>query len=759
MVYTKTTGKIGVMDIPPNPKKKTPSQSKNDPNVILGKVAKDVAALKVSVLKLAKLFEDEKKSAAIARQKQRAEDYAAKYKRATPTKADRSAVKENKKSLLDMLKEALSNIFTFIIAGLAAIGLSKLLSVSGVMDTITEFTKRLIIGISELLQKGMNFISSIIKDPQVIQTIFDLAKTILQFIGDAITAGAKFFSKFVSDAGNQKIIGDIIVAIISGIASAIKAAYSITKNILSENSDAIKEGAMSVFLVIKDIIVGTLKAGQSILGSAELKEQFVYIGNAIMNFIGQVMNMPIFEVNGTKVTLKQALIGLAVATTVMQAGMYYVIGALQGLGMKAAGIKSGRGGGSKDGKPETGKDVPGGKGKKSRMPSFNTIVGAGATAFAAYEIYDLMKPEKTDRSTEPSDSTFSSSSTSPKPSGASTKSGSQQNQSPNQNYSFDAMKTKVQKMLGLDTFGEGSKLSDSELKRRANEFGFQHGRTVKYTDTNGHQASFVHSVHAALVDPNLPIPEAGVNVRDPKAIQKNIDFFKKQDQNNPETLFKIALYKEMKKDAEQYQRVKNLIPSSASGDTSSKSPSNLQPGMKGTRFDPNVKAMQDKMLSRDSETSQGYGGNALQSMAAASTPSMSSMSSMSSMDKMLESITGMTGQKDKEGHEYASGGSAESGASATSAMGGVEKPKSIMESFADSLGEGLASFDKATGGKLGFASTELQTLLRDKSFLEAFETPVFADSSKNVQSTDNTALNEKTPSVYDEVLLSKMMRA
>jgi hypothetical protein len=126
---------------------------------------------------------------------------------------------------------------------------------------------------------------------------------------------------------------------------------------------------------------------------------------------------------------------------------------------------------------------------------------------------------------------------------------------------------------------------------------------------------------------------------------------------------------------------------------------------------------------------------------------------------MLESITGMTGQKDKEGHEYASGGSAESGASATSAMGGVEKPKSIMESFADSLGEGLASFDKATGGKLGFASTELQTLLRDKSFLEAFETPVFADSSKNVQSTDNTALNEKTPSVYDEVLLSKMMRA
>jgi len=160
MIYTQISGKIGLMDIPPNPKKKTPSQSKNDPNVILGKVAKDVAALKVSVLKLAKLFEDEKKSAAIARQKQRAEDYAAKYKRATPTKADRSAVKENKKSLLDMLKEALSNIFTFIIAGLAAIGLSKLLNTSGVMDMITEFTRKLIIGISKRPSSNSNNLQS-----------------------------------------------------------------------------------------------------------------------------------------------------------------------------------------------------------------------------------------------------------------------------------------------------------------------------------------------------------------------------------------------------------------------------------------------------------------------------------------------------------------------------------------------------------------------------------------------------------------------
>jgi hypothetical protein len=318
-----------------NPNKSSPSQSKDNSNVMLGVLAADVASLKVSVLKLTKLFEDEKKSAAIDRQRQRTEDYASKYKKAGPTRAEKAVVKEDKKSFLDMIKDALSGIFKFALIGLASIGIFKLLSMPGVMNTITDFTKKLIIGISDGLQKGMSFISNLLNDQGVINSIFNLAKSVFKFIGDAITAGANFFSNFVSDPENQQTLSGIIVAIITGIANAIKAAYTVSKDLLSDNSEAIKEGAMSVFLVIKDIIVGTLKAGQNMLKSADLKEQFVSIANSILNFVGEVMNMPIFEWEGGKITLKQALIGLAAATGILFAGMQVLIGALARYGYES----------------------------------------------------------------------------------------------------------------------------------------------------------------------------------------------------------------------------------------------------------------------------------------------------------------------------------------------------------------------------------------------------------------------------------------
>ena len=83
----------------------------------------------------------------------------------------------------------------------------------------------------------------------------------------------------------------------------------------------------------------------------------------------------------------------------------------------------------------------------------------------------------------------------------------------------------------------------------------------------------------------------------------------------------------------------------------------------------------------------------------------------------------------------------------------------MIETLMQSLSEGIAGLDKVTGGKLGLASTELQVALRDKSFLEAFQSPVFTDASKNVSSSEGIAMDEKTPSVYDEVLLSKLSRA
>ena len=104
------------------------------------------------------------------------------------------------------------------------------------------------------------------------------------------------------------------------------------------------------------------------------------------------------------------------------------------------------------------------------------------------------------------------------------------------------------------------------------------------------------------------------------------------------------------------------------------------------------------------------------------------------------------------GHDYASSGGGEGAET-------PQKPKGIMETLVGSLNEGLASLNTATGGKLAFASEEFQALLRDKSFLSALESPIFNDMSKSMNTTDNVALDEKTPSVHDENLLSKMSRA
>ena len=109
--------------------------------------------------------------------------------------------------------------------------------------------------------------------------------------------------------------------------------------------------------------------------------------------------------------------------------------------------------------------------------------------------------------------------------------------------------------------------------------------------------------------------------------------------------------------------------------------------------------------------------------------------------------------QDAGGHGYVPGGNG-------GGTGEPEKqPKSIMDSFMDSLSAGLTDFDKSTGGKLGFASSELQTILRDKSFLEAFQSPLFTDMSKNSEIAEVLGTDEKTPSVYDDMLLSKLSRA
>ena len=759
-----------------NPNKPSASQSKDNSNVMLGVLAADVASLKVSVLKLTKLFEDEKKSAAIDRQRQRTEDYASKYKKAGPTRAEKAVVKEDKKSFLDMIKDALSGIFKFALIGLASIGIFKLLSMPGVMNTITDFTKKLIIGISDGLQKGMSFISNLLNDQGVINSIFNLAKSVFKFIGDAITAGANFFSNFVSDPENQQTLSGIIVAIITGIANAIKAAYTVSKDLLSDNSEAIKEGAMSVFLVIKDIIVGTLKAGQNMLKSADLKEQFVSIANSILNFVGEVMNMPIFEWEGGKITLKQALIGLAAATLILFGGMQVLIGALQGMGMRAAGIGGGRGGGSgkSDGKTGRRKGRMGFLGLSGLSTADKVMTGV-AVAGIGYTAYDAMTPDRTDRPTGPSGSpspapTSGPSGTPSTPSQSmASKSytmpkvtqqvgtnlglveGALKNLGINDPNYITAIQANIMKESGGKSISENMNYGNTPNDRIRSIFG---SRAAKYSDEQlsvvkkdpVQMGELMYGAGTALGQKmGNTEPGDGYKYRGRGFIQltgKNnyaaasMDLFKDNrlvanpDLVNDPNIAALTVAWYMKKGMARMAKSLNINTASMSQEQA-----NLLATSQIAGSDIRKKgAIGQEIMAKVDAFSGSLGGT----QTAAFTPVVPSMQTAAA-------------SQDAEGHDHAPGGN-----------GGGEpekQPKSIMDSFMDSLSAGLTDFDKSTGGKLGFASSELQTILRDKSFLEAFQSPLFTDMSKNSEIAEVLGTDEKTPSVYDDMLLSKLSRA
>lgn len=735
--------------------KSSPSQFKNDPNAMLGVLAGDVAFLKVSVLKLTKIFEDEKKSASVARQRQRTEEYAAKYKK-TPSRADKKIVDENKKSFLDMLKDALSGIFKFALVGLASIGIAKLLSMPGVMGTITDFTKKLIIGISDVLQKGMSMITNILNDQAVIDSIFNLAKSVFKFIGDAITTGANFFSQFVSDPANQQALRDIIVAIVSGIASAIKAAYNVSKDLLSSNSEALKEGAISVFLVIKDIIVGIMKAGQTALKNADLKDQFQYIANSILNLVGELMNMPVFEVGGQKVTLEMALAGVAAATLALEGAFVYLVGVLFGLGQRAS-VGSVGPGGKPGGKP-------GGRGNKA-LNVVNTGVNLLAYGTAGYLAYDALTPDKTDRPTGPGPSPAPAPSPNPSPSPSPAPApvpspaplptpSRPVNQNPpgmpksleeyvdmefERKKKREGFRTKAYASPegGNDTVGIGHKLSNEEQKAGGVFIG---GRLVKVDRNTAMSEQQVKDLYRQDIMNHANGAKRQINKLAGRDVWSGL---------NP--MQQYALMDLSFAGGASRMITKDLADAIKSGDMN-KAAQIIQ--QKARTYQKNGMMIESKHHAKHADLRADIFRGYDPLLTGASPTTLASYTPNEQRQSKPYPI--QTAAADgRELAPKASGGM--TGENKTESLDS-EQPKSVIETLITSLGEGISELDKATGGKLGFASTEFQALLRDKSFLEAFQTPIFADNSKNVNSVDNVAMNEKTPSVYDEVLLSKLSR-
>lgn len=120
---------------------------------------------------------------------------------------------------------------------------------------------------------------------------------------------------------------------------------------------------------------------------------------------------------------------------------------------------------------------------------------------------------------------------------------------------------------------EASKYTEKEIIQRLAAGGYtNHGKTIELVDPNssiGAKMSYQHRCHRALVDPDFNIKNAEY-IRDPKAIQGQIDYLEKlfADPNyfqSPHAkysniydegmqLMRIEMKKREKEDAEQYQK-------------------------------------------------------------------------------------------------------------------------------------------------------------------------------------------------------------
>lgn len=286
--------------------------SKADPlGKFLPNIAKDISSIKSSLFSLVKMQDQEKKAAAFEKTKERALSYAKRYFKTKPTRQDKNAFEPNKKGFLETIKDGLTNIFKFALLGLGAIGASKLLSLPGVMDGITGFVKKVIVGIADLIEKGTKFLTDLLKDTEVINSIAGVLKTILKVIADGLSVASDFMKTILGDSENQKSISKVISSIIGVIFNALLASLTIIGNVLSDNKDSIVAGVVKLFTIIANGIAGSLKLLGDLISDPDFKEAIQQIYFALKDFLTTILNEPIAELGGVKVNLKMALVGLA----------------------------------------------------------------------------------------------------------------------------------------------------------------------------------------------------------------------------------------------------------------------------------------------------------------------------------------------------------------------------------------------------------------------------------------------------------------
>jgi hypothetical protein len=340
-------------------------------------IAKSVGSIKMSLLSLVKSQEAEQKERKIERQRQRTSDYAARYKKVKPTREDKKVITSDQKSFFDIIKEGLSSIFKFAFLGLAAIGLSKLLNLPGVMVGIKKFFLNVILTFADLIKKGADLISELLNNKEIIKSITDVFKSIFTFVANGIQKASDLFKTIVADPKNQGSLVKIIKSVIEAVFSGFMAVLDVSGNLISQNKQSIVDGLVKIFVKISEGIVGAIKFTTDLLKDQQFRDSIAKIYLAIKDFITTILNE---DIPGTNLTFKQGLIVLGLGFLAVEAALAYFTGAL------IARAVTGSGGGALPGKG------------KFTVSAAGIVIGAGG-AISGREIYDAFFKVKNDPNT------------------------------------------------------------------------------------------------------------------------------------------------------------------------------------------------------------------------------------------------------------------------------------------------------------------------------------------------------------------------
>jgi len=698
---------------------------------ILPKIASDLSFIKKSISSLVKTQETDKKAAYFEKQRRRTEDYASKYKKVKPTPQEKKVVTAEKKSFIEQLKDGLASIFKFALLGLGAIGLSKLLNVSGVTGGLQEFLTKVIVSVSDIIQKGLSVITPIMKDSNVVGSLTELLKKVFTFIADGISAGANIIKNIITDPENKESIGKVIVAVIGTIFTGLMSAVDIAGKVLSENQDSIRSGLVTIFVKIAEGLAGALKFTESLLQDPNFTQAVADIFTTIKQFIKTILETPIVTTGLGTVTIGGALTALALAAGALQLAMAYVTGKLIG-GAVSRGVSMAGGGGKAAGK----------KGIAGTLSSGKTTAVLGTLGVAATVLpsaYSAMSDKDAEKAAlDEARNYVPASATSPVKAGTEGPATLEQKGSAVSVAKSFAGKTSADFIASMEGFagkayldppnntkgqysvGYGHLITEAEQKQGFINLG--NGKKIDVKGPGGKDTVVSKEEAKALLNSDLPKYEAIA------AKGVGADAWEKLNQDQRNSLTSLAYNGGP---GQINSLVKNgLREAILKGDTAGASKIIYEKGWKtsGGKF---LAGLDTRRL-KEATLFAGAGSEVPTQLAGAPTP-------MQTPAAPAASAATPTPQAPPAAQDVPK-----------------EEPTIVgkaLETLLTGGGDFLKQIDQMTGGKLGVASGDLAKALRTRNL---FENPSMVDSSTNIVADGSSQELGPIPGIFDENLLKKL---